>query len=89
VKILKYLPVFYSNEKKSKNAAFKRSFNKSMRDQMAKLKLTDLEKAAKEECLYRNLYAYLEACVRFEAVFLFFKEFKNSVCMLTLSNRQY
>lgn len=52
-----------SNEKKSKNATFKMNFKKGMRDQMAKVKLTDLEKAAKEECLYRNLYAYLEACV--------------------------
>jgi len=31
---------------------------------MAKMKQSDLDKAAKEECLYRNLYAYLEACVR-------------------------
>jgi hypothetical protein len=30
---------------------------------MAKVKQNDLEKAAKEECLFRNLYAYLEACV--------------------------
>jgi hypothetical protein len=48
------------------------SFKKGMRDQMAKVTLTDLEKAAKEECLYRNLYAYLEACVRFKVVFLCF-----------------
>jgi hypothetical protein len=64
--------LFYSNEKKSKNAAFKMSFKKSMREQMAKVKLTDLEKAAKEECLYRNLYAYLEGCVRFKLIFLCF-----------------
>jgi hypothetical protein len=55
----------YSNEKKSKNAACRMSFKKNMREEMAKVKLTELEKAAKEECLYRNLYAYLEACVRF------------------------
>lgn len=30
---------------------------------MAKVKLNELEKAAKEECLFRNLRAYLEACV--------------------------
>jgi hypothetical protein len=63
----------YSNEKKSKNTAFRMNFKKNMREEMAKVKLTDLEKAAKEECLYRNLYAYLEACVRFEVVFLCFQ----------------
>jgi hypothetical protein len=75
---------------KSKNAACRMSFKKNIREEMAKVKLTDLEKAAKEECLYRNLYAYLEACVRFEVVFLFcFKEIKKSRCMLTVPIRHY
>jgi len=53
-----------SNKKKSKDATYKISFKQHIRNEMAKMKQSDLDKAAKEECLYRNLYAYLEACVR-------------------------
>ena len=53
-----------SNKKKSKDATYKTSFKQHIRNEMAKVKLSDLDKAAKEECLFRNLYAYLEACVR-------------------------
>ncbi|XP_021914450.1 DNA-directed RNA polymerase, mitochondrial isoform X2 [Zootermopsis nevadensis] len=50
--------------KKFKGSAANKTHSKhSIRDQMAKMKQSDLEKAAKEECLFRNLYAYLEACV--------------------------
>lgn len=52
--------------KKFKGSAANKTHSKhSIRDQMAKMKQSDLEKAAKEECLFRNLYAYLEACVSY------------------------
>jgi len=60
-----YLCLFVSrNKKKSKDPPHKMSVKHHIRDQMSKVRLNDLEKAAKEECLFRNLCAYLEACVR-------------------------
>ncbi|KAJ4450804.1 hypothetical protein ANN_02234 [Periplaneta americana] len=52
-----------SDKKKPKNPTYKTNFKQRLRDNMAKVKQNDLEKAAKEECLFRNLHAYLDACV--------------------------
>ncbi|PSN42978.1 hypothetical protein C0J52_13214 [Blattella germanica] len=52
-----------SVKKTSKEPKHKTSFKLRQKELTAKVKLSDLEKAAKEECLYRNLKSYLEVCV--------------------------
>ena len=53
------------------------------------MKQSDLDKAAKEECLYRNLYAYLDACVRITLQFHTYKQnivYSKSKCSQNTTN---
>lgn len=46
-----------------KGPTYKIRHTQRQKEELAKVKLTELEKAAREECLFRNLQSYLEVCV--------------------------
>ncbi|KAJ9581673.1 hypothetical protein L9F63_023149, partial [Diploptera punctata] len=49
-----------SKKTAAKKPTFKTNIKPHQREAMAKVKLNELEKSAKEECLFRNLQSYLE-----------------------------